>query len=276
MNIINLLPCMLALLVSSSARRSNNKPSSYQGDEILVESPAVTNWGDWGKLQTCRTGFLVTGFQLKVEVQAENNDNTALNSVRFICGVPFREQYKEMELITSSYGPWGSTGEKIFCGGYAVGFQLKSQNQQGKDDDVAAINLKMICENGTVHEGYDESEDFYLESVYTETMRCPEKHAVCGLQTQVESRQLLGDDTSLNNIRIKCCPVLNLYRTTTTELATEEPTSAPVTDRPASVVFPDNTSTTTPEVEEIPTVVPEEPVTEEVTTAAPEELVPEP
>jgi len=187
-----ILAFIFTVLTSSSARSTNNnRPSPYE-EEIFVESPKVTNWGDWGKLQRCRPGFLVTGFQVKVETKAENNDNTALNGVRFACGVPHREEYQEMELITSSYGRWGSVREKAFCKGYAVGFQLKSQKPQGRKDDVAAINLKMICDDEEVYEGYNENENFYSDSDYTSPMMCPEKTAVCGLQTQVEPPRWYG------------------------------------------------------------------------------------
>ncbi len=180
--------CAFAVLLASS----NARPWDAENETIL-ESPRVTNWGEWGKFEKCSPGFLVTGFQLKVETKSNNNDNTALNGIRMSCGMPYRPDYIDMGRMTSSYGRYGTPREWVYCEGYAVGFQMKSQKPQGRNgDDVAAINLKVICDDGEEIEGYDENEDYYKDSAYSEPMRCPESTAVCGLQTQVEGPRWLG------------------------------------------------------------------------------------
>lgn len=156
-------------------------------DSVILETPQVTNWGEWGKFEKCHPGLLVTGFQLKVETKTDNNDNTAVNGVRFSCGMPYHLDYIEMDTITSSYGRYGYAREKVFCEGYATGFQMKSQKPQGRNkDDVAAVNLKIICDDGIQLEGYDEKGDYYPDAEYSEPIECPEGMGVCGLQTQVE------------------------------------------------------------------------------------------
>lgn len=164
-------------------------------DEVILENPQVTNWGDWARsMETCSAGLLVTGFQLKMEEKVDNQDNTAINGIRFMCGAPFRPGFVNMQQITSNYGRYGKAIEREFCDdfGYAIGFQMKSQKYQGRGDDVAAANMKLICFDGTELEGYDEQGDFFPESEYTEMQMCPEKMALCGLQTQVESPQWWG------------------------------------------------------------------------------------
>lgn len=153
--------------------------------EAVMESPRVTNWGRWGRPERCTPGLLVTGFQLKVHTKRPNQDNTAMNGVRFSCGAPYYPEYQDMELITSAYERNGRARERKFCEGYATGFQLKSQGDQERGDDAAAVNMKLICDDGTEIEGYDEQEE-YDNATYTEKQMCPDNTAICGLQTQVE------------------------------------------------------------------------------------------
>lgn len=182
---------LAAVLLATTA---NARPGTWETtEEAILESPRVTNWGDWGKFEKCTPGFLVTGFQLKVETKASNNDNTAVNGIRMSCGMPYRPEYLDMERLTSTYGRYGTAREWYYCNGFAVGFQLKSQKPQGSNaDDVAAANLKIFCENGEELEGYDENGDFYKDTEYTDKVMCPNETAICGLQTQVERPRWFG------------------------------------------------------------------------------------
>ena len=162
----------------------------------LVNSTKVTDFGVFGEFEDCPDDTLVIGFQLKVETRRPSRfDNTALNGITFFCGNPGT---KESVLnATSSEGRFGSYRDAQYCPTYAVGFRLKSQSYQGAfTDDVAAVNLKLICADGTEIEGYDEDDNVYPDAKYSEPLRCKEGKAICGLQTQVEGYQFFRKDHS--------------------------------------------------------------------------------
>jgi len=39
---------------------------SVNGNDFMIESPQVTNWGNWGQYQRCSNGSYVYGARLKV------------------------------------------------------------------------------------------------------------------------------------------------------------------------------------------------------------------
>jgi hypothetical protein len=170
------------------------KISSIFCEDIILENPIVTKAGLWGKLENCTDGFYVTGYQLRVEAYNLYTDNTALNGIRFFCGGPI---FRKVENISVS-GSFGSPTESKFCPTYATGFQLKSQKYQGiTRDDAGAINMKLICEDKTVLEAYEEKNpNIYKNSAYTERRECEAGYALCGLQAQIERPQGLGKKLS--------------------------------------------------------------------------------
>ena len=50
----------------------------------LLQSPAVTNWGNWTSWSYCSPNEFVVGMQLKVD-EDEEDDGTALNGIRLLC-----------------------------------------------------------------------------------------------------------------------------------------------------------------------------------------------
>lgn len=159
---------------------------------VVLQSPIVTNWGRWGSWAHCSmTHSYVTGFQLRVESKGEGIDNTAVNGISLSCGIA---ENKEVERVISAKGPWGTGRTRMFCAtGPAIGFQLKVQKSQGRSiDDAATVNVKMICANGQILEGFDEQGDEYVDTVWSDPVQCPENMAICGMQTQVEPIQFLG------------------------------------------------------------------------------------
>ncbi|CAG7834836.1 unnamed protein product [Allacma fusca] len=141
-------------------------------------------------------------------------DDTALNGIMLYCG-QLGLEFKGRTPITSKVGPFGEWEKLINCPtpmSYAVGFELRSQKYQGTDtDDSAAINMKLYCSDGNVFEGYPESRN-YRNARYTGPQMCSAGKGICGIQTEVEAYQFLGDDTSLNNVRVKCCNANNFYK----------------------------------------------------------------
>jgi len=53
---------------------------------IRLQSPTVTEWGDWGPVSRCPNSTYVIGVQLKVAAeQPPLHDDTGLNGIRFFC-----------------------------------------------------------------------------------------------------------------------------------------------------------------------------------------------
>jgi len=102
-------------------------------------------------------------------------------------------------------GPWGSWRTEFYCTeGLVVGFQLRSEAPQSKHDHSAANNLRVLCSDGQVIEG-----EGTPWGQWTPVQKCRKRQAVCSLQTQVETNQGAGDDSSLNNLRVECCDIPN-------------------------------------------------------------------
>lgn len=172
----------------------------------LVSSPQITNWGDWGPMVDCSSGSYVTGMRLKVEPDQGDGDDTALNGIELHCTSLARAKHEGN--ITSLSGTWGNWGNIFQCPAdfVAIGLQLRSEAKRGPyKDDTAANNVGMICSD------LNRDEVDYIEGdgtewgIWTDIRFCPKKTAICGLQTQVEGNQGGRDDTTLNNIKVKCC-----------------------------------------------------------------------
>jgi len=208
--IIMIYPSIFLFIIVAEGKRVSHVERS-----VLLESPKLTNFGDWGRYENCSYGLLVKGYVLTIEYHYDNKrDNSALNSAKFFCGNPIANRIED---LTSARGPFGEEGEFMepqFCPPltYVSGFQLLSQPDQGSDaDDVAAINLRLFCTDGTVLPGYSVNQ--YNDALHTDKRHCPSGFGVCGLQTQVQPHQPLGDDTALNNVRVLCCPEPKIFST---------------------------------------------------------------
>jgi len=67
--------------------------------EIIIKSPRVTNWGEWGAMHVCPNGTYVSGMQIKVhEAVKAKFDNTAANGLRLHCS-DFHLRVSEINLF---------------------------------------------------------------------------------------------------------------------------------------------------------------------------------
>jgi len=54
--------------------------------KVIIKSPRITEWGDWGAMHSCPDGKYATGMQIKVqEMQGTTIDDTAANGLRLHC-----------------------------------------------------------------------------------------------------------------------------------------------------------------------------------------------
>lgn len=172
--------------------------------QFVIESSRVTNWGNWGGMEVCPEGSFVFGFRLKVEpYQSIASDDCSLSAVELLCISPTAKRGPSAPLYKSNHtgllskafatiiskegyrGDWGPVQE---CAepGFATGFQLKSESDQGwYADDSAANGMRLFCSDG---QRLDSGNEMNFGSWTAET-RCPRGHYACGLETQVEDRQ---------------------------------------------------------------------------------------
>jgi len=173
-------------------------------NEMILNSPQITNWGDWHDWGYCSEGNYTTGMQLKTEsYQGAFSEDTALNGLKFFC-CKIGDQCDQDEVIASGQGDHGSFGNKYFCDGVATGFQMRSEKGQTVfADDTAGNNMRFLCngDNTDVVEG-----DGLNFGDWTHAQECFKKQGICGLSTQVE-KSSANDPTGLNNIKVKCCDV---------------------------------------------------------------------
>lgn len=156
-----------------------------------LESPRITDWGEWGEFDSCPENTFVRGMRLKTEPAQGPGDDTALNGISFMCGVlgePQKILHSLSRQIHSSTGKWGTWGASYECPeSYAVGFQLRSEERQNGQDDTAANNLRIFCSNS------DPNNANYLEGSglswgeWTDTRFCEYGSAICAIRTQVEA-----------------------------------------------------------------------------------------
>lgn len=171
--------------------------------ERWIESPRLTNWGDWKAEQICPPESWVSAVNLKIEPNQGKGDDSALNGIRLTCTSMDGQETAE---IMSGEGPWGFYRGKKFCSsGFATGFQLRSEPDLGSGDDGAASDLMLICSqlDGTTSRIVGGGVLTFGE--YTPEQICPAETAICGIRTQIERDQGQGDDSALNNVDFACC-----------------------------------------------------------------------
>lgn len=157
---------------------------AFTNAHYYIESPQVTNWGNWGNPEQCPPDTYAQAFQLKTDsYKGRWEDDTGINGIRVYCGNPSNISTR---YITSSMGQFGNWGSLFNCyPGVLTGFQLQVQGpQESYDDDTATNNVRFYCSNSG-GSGYMEGDGLHFGS-WTEARHCNRGDAVCGLQTQVE------------------------------------------------------------------------------------------
>jgi len=183
---------------------------SVSGQDVIIENPILTYWGDWHEWHNCSEGQYVHGMKLMThEYQTPLYDDTALNGIRFYCGEAGWSSIDEY--VQSGIGDYGVFQLDFLCpiGQFMTGFQMRSEESQNLLDDTAGNNLRMFC-NGEVN-AYIQGDGLDV-GVWTSARHCPTGSAICGISTQIEVSGS-ADDTSLNNFQAKCCPISNPAKT---------------------------------------------------------------
>ncbi|CAI2347788.1 unnamed protein product [Caenorhabditis sp. 36 PRJEB53466] len=186
-------------------------PLSFGTDSLDLASTSVTRWGDWHEFAKCPDGQYAHGMQIKYSYFQHKGDDTALNAVKLYCQELDYDGYRKDNWIMSGEGAYGFWQSVRYCpaGTAIIGFVLRSQIEQRREDDMAAVNFRAYC--GTPHgprtadvriEGDTESWGNWKADQF-----CPQGYVVCAIKSQIEKPQGGRDDTALNNVNLKCCRV---------------------------------------------------------------------
>ncbi|XP_040198027.1 vitelline membrane outer layer protein 1-like [Rana temporaria] len=166
------------------------------GQEISVNNGG--GWGDWGWMDTCPSGTVATGFELKVEKPQGNGDDTALNAIKLLCTRP-GDRYVQAQIM-SKQGGWGNWNGYQWCpSGYLISFALQVEGSQGDGDDTAANNIMFQCSDNNILTGYGGG----WGTFGSWSGKC--HSGICGIRTKVERDQGKGDDTAMNDVVFRCC-----------------------------------------------------------------------
>lgn len=161
--------------------------------DLILQSPLVTNWGEWGNWEQCPENTFVIAMELKSD-RFTTSDQSGLSGIKFYCSKP--GTYNGTEIITSLTSTIGNYGSKFYCGNVAIGFQLRSERNQANGDDSGATNLRLFCSSDistAAAGGNVQGKRSFLEGDGTEKgewttpQLCFKRQAICGIQTMVES-----------------------------------------------------------------------------------------
>ena len=207
---------------SRFAERKSSVQSGEGVDEEIrsdysstLESPILPNqesWGVWEGMKYCEEGMWAIGAQLKVESKLGiryGTDDTALNAVRLLCA-PFGVFNQESAIVESHPGNWGKWRKKYYCrDSLLIGFQLRSEGNQGARDDTGANNIRLRCSSKRNREVEMDGLDW---GEWTARQTCPRGTAVCGVNVKNvrplrDTHDRLGDDVSATAVNIACCNV---------------------------------------------------------------------
>lgn len=163
--------------------------------DSFIESDNVTNWGTWGKMESCPDDTFAFGFQLLSE-NPTKDDNTALNGIRLHC----RKQNgtSTFQRISSKQGVYGEWRTRYECKqGALTGFQLrvesfkegsKKADKKKKHDQTATNNIRFQCTKASGDSTWMEGDGNTWGSWGLEH-NCPTNYAICGIKTQIEDHQ---------------------------------------------------------------------------------------
>eukprot|EP01084_Bolivina_argentea_P274413 467735_1 len=174
-----------------------------QNTEIIQQTNNAP-WGVWSDFVYCNIDEYVIGFRMRIEGDQSGGDDTAANSLRFVC--KSMDNSTASEISTANEGVWGDWSDIILCppGYYIIGFDQKVEGDQSGGDDTAMNSIKFKCNdpNNTIIEALNAAPRGSYTGNFVDF---PPAYFVSGFKQQVEDDQGGGDDTSLNAIELVCC-----------------------------------------------------------------------
>ncbi|XP_061573454.1 vitelline membrane outer layer protein 1 homolog [Cololabis saira] len=180
--------------------------SSGFGDGVRTFISVLTvnngeRFGKWASVDMCPENYYAVGFSIRVESSQGLLDDTALNGIRLHCSKGELGNHDEYT-VESHSGFFGKWSEPQYCSsGMLAAFQLRVEPYGGvTHDDTAVNNITFRCSDNLQLDGPGASGGKYgtwSEECY--------HGGICGIQTKMEGRRYLSDDTTLNDVRLFCC-----------------------------------------------------------------------
>ncbi|KAJ7985440.1 hypothetical protein DPEC_G00352060 [Dallia pectoralis] len=167
----------------------------------VLTVPNGEKFGNWTWPEMCPDNFFAVGFQLRVESEQYGLDDTALNGIRLICAKGEERSFLyTIESHTGFYGDWSAPQ---YCPrGVLTSFQLRVEPHQGLfGDDTAANNIRFRCSSNPTLTGTGLGYGEF--GLWSES--CAGGGGICGIESKVEEFQSGLDDSSLNDVRFRCC-----------------------------------------------------------------------
>ncbi|KAL3881302.1 hypothetical protein ACJMK2_027755 [Sinanodonta woodiana] len=186
-----------------------------------VKILAVSNggpWGTWYQAQFCPSGSYAVGYNMKIQEDQHDHDDTGLNAISLRCQ-PFDVSRDNGE-ITSEEGGWGSWIGWTMCNDsqsqrtFLTAFSLQVEASLISGDDTAADYIKFMCRDfdASMHQRELAHPPGHGPwGTYGDwSQNCPLHSAICGIQTKIEPFQAgnffsKGDNTALNDVQFICC-----------------------------------------------------------------------
>ncbi|XP_021967329.1 uncharacterized protein LOC110862438 [Folsomia candida] len=186
---------------------------------IVLNSPVITNYGKWeSDWNDCDPNMYVRAIDVRSTPDGgelipeqndgpDNDDNLGMTSISLECAGLSDPNGKAGKIIVTPRGGTASAAElPTACEGFAIGFQLLSDDPQIALDNTGANNIRIYCsdmkDSATQYvEGYGD-----YTGQWTDPQFCKERQAICGIKSQVQTRAG-PDQTGINNVRVKCCDI---------------------------------------------------------------------
>jgi len=197
------------------------------------QNQKTMSWGDWGNVDMCPDRTYTYAFQHKCEGVTDNDDgfdNTASNGVKLLCMAESDFDNDDTGSVTSAIGHFGDWNDVLSCPldsklqmgvitGISIYYQTNYQDS-GDHDQVSVTGMSFTCRGhgwqflpaeGSFKGLVDTKCAWwvpprpYMGCSWTKQLECPPGYAVCGIQTRVEKPQGKGDDTALNDVKLRCC-----------------------------------------------------------------------
>ena len=167
---------------------------------VVLQTNNGTPWGKWGGARFCPASTFAIGFSLKVEGHQSEDDDTAVNNIKLVCG-----DYSIFEFEGDSRSSWGSYGQNSYCpnNSFIKGFALKVEKDQPLGHDDTAVNdMKVFCGNNYEEVGSTNGQRF---GSFGSNAYCPGYSSICGFSLKSEEPQGMADDTAVNDVAFYCC-----------------------------------------------------------------------
>jgi hypothetical protein len=199
------------LAVQEAAAAGDTTKSCYTRSDLQsFVTVRSGNWGDWAPcFSYCPEGGFAYEAQLKSEAYlGKSGDDTAANALGVHCFN--RSTIADQGWITSSsqkWGNWGSIADTVpyDIGNPWIGAIVGFSRSQGSGDDTAVNKIGMYdLFSGVASGGRYPSYATDFTSDYASGV-CPAGTAICGIRTQIEAVQVIGDNTAMNGLAIACC-----------------------------------------------------------------------